>query len=118
MKIIADSNIPFVVECFSSIGDVEIVSGREMTADTVRDADVLLVRSVTKVNSDLLSGSNVKFIATATIGIEHVDSEVQSTFGRGCKHYLPINGGGKFVPILRIGYACAMKADMPGNAIV
>ncbi|MHC4738081.1 MAG: 4-phosphoerythronate dehydrogenase [Planctomycetota bacterium] len=73
MKIVADANIPFVSECFSSIGDVTVVSGREMTASVVTDADCLLVRSVTAVNSELLDGSRVRFVGTATIGLEHVD---------------------------------------------
>jgi len=73
MKIIADQNIPFVKECFSSIGDVTLMGGRQMTAEFVRDADILLVRSITKVNAELLAGSRVKFVATATIGTEHVD---------------------------------------------
>jgi len=73
MKIIADVNIPFVTECFSSVGEVEAVSGREITPALIADADILLVRSITKVNADLLKGSSVKFAATATIGFEHVD---------------------------------------------
>jgi erythronate-4-phosphate dehydrogenase len=73
VKIVADQNIPFVQQCFSSIGDVVSVSGRDISADIVREADVLLVRSITKVDEQLLSGSNVKFVATATIGFEHVD---------------------------------------------
>ncbi len=73
MKIVADQNIPFVQQCFSSIGDVVTISGRDISADIVRDADVLLVRSITKVDEQLLAGSNVKFVATATIGFEHVD---------------------------------------------
>ena len=75
MRIIADRNIPFVVECFSSIGDVEVIPGREMTASLVREADVLLVRSVTRVGSELLAGSKVRFVATATIGFDHIDTE-------------------------------------------
>ncbi|MBW7989654.1 MAG: 4-phosphoerythronate dehydrogenase PdxB [Planctomycetes bacterium] len=73
MKIIADANIPFVAECFSSIGEVITVGGREITPGVVGDADVLLVRSITQVNADLLSGSKVRFVATATIGFDHVD---------------------------------------------
>lgn len=73
MKIVADQNIPFVKECFSSIGDVAVISGRDITADIVRDAEILLVRSITQVDEKLLSGSKVKFVATATIGFEHVD---------------------------------------------
>ncbi|MEN6384457.1 MAG: 4-phosphoerythronate dehydrogenase PdxB [Phycisphaerales bacterium] len=75
MKIIADENIPFVKECFSSAGDVTTVHGRKITKDILKDADALLVRSITKVDKELLEGSNVKFVATATIGFEHVDTE-------------------------------------------
>jgi len=73
MKIIADANIPFVEECFSSVGEVITVGGRGITPDVVADADVLLVRSITQVNADLLAGSKVRFAATATIGFDHVD---------------------------------------------
>jgi erythronate-4-phosphate dehydrogenase len=73
VKIVADANIPFVSECFSSIGDVTVVSGREMTASTVADADCLLVRSVTRVDCQLLAESRVCFVGTATIGFEHID---------------------------------------------
>lgn len=78
MKIIADENIPFVRECFSHAGEIELARGREMTPDVVADADVLLVRSVTSVGADLLEGSPVRFVGTATIGFEHVDVEYLS----------------------------------------
>ncbi len=73
MKIIADANIPYVEECFSSIGDVMVISGREITKEIIADTDILLVRSITPVFADLLIGSNVRFVATATIGFDHVD---------------------------------------------
>jgi len=73
MKIIADENIPFVKDCFSSIGEVEVLPGREITAGAVADADCLLVRSVTAVDSNLLAGSSISFVGTATIGFEHID---------------------------------------------
>jgi erythronate-4-phosphate dehydrogenase len=73
MKIIADANIPFVAECFSSIGEVKVVGGREITPGIVSDADVLLVRSITPVGADLLTGGKVRFVATATIGFDHID---------------------------------------------
>ena len=73
MKILADENIPFAKECFASIGDVQALSGRQITPDVVAEADILLVRSITQVNEKLLSSSKVKFVATATIGFEHVD---------------------------------------------
>ena len=73
MKIVADVNIPFVRECFSSVGQVQTLSGRDITPAAIADADALLVRSITPVNEALLSGSRVRFIATATIGVDHVD---------------------------------------------
>jgi erythronate-4-phosphate dehydrogenase len=75
MKIIADANIPFVQQCFSSIGEVEILPARKITPHSIRNADVLLVRSVTEVDAELLSASRVRFVGTATIGFEHVDVE-------------------------------------------
>ncbi|MEE9370406.1 MAG: hypothetical protein V3W45_02940, partial [Sedimentisphaerales bacterium] len=75
MKIIADANIPSVDGCFSSIGEVEVVPGRQMSRSVVADADCLLVRSITQVNSDLLAGSRVRFVGTATIGFDHIDVE-------------------------------------------
>jgi erythronate-4-phosphate dehydrogenase len=73
MKIVADTNIPFVRECFSSVGEVEILSGRDITPQVVAKADALLVRSITRVNEGLLAGSAVRFVGTATIGFDHVD---------------------------------------------
>jgi erythronate-4-phosphate dehydrogenase len=73
MKIVADRNIPFVAKCFSSVGEVKVVEGRQITPEAVRDAEILLVRSVTKVGAELLSGSKVRFVGTATIGFDHID---------------------------------------------
>ncbi|MCG6900286.1 MAG: 4-phosphoerythronate dehydrogenase PdxB [Gammaproteobacteria bacterium] len=73
MKIIADENIPCVERAFASLGEVSLLPGRGMHAAQVRDADILLVRSVTRVDSSLLEGSSVRFVGSATIGFDHVD---------------------------------------------
>lgn len=73
MKIVADENMPLVRELFSPYGEVVTVPGRELDAAQLKDADVLLVRSVTRVNSALLEGSPVRFVGSATIGVDHVD---------------------------------------------
>jgi len=73
MKIVADANIPFASDCFSSIGQVEVFGGRQITPKVLADADILLVRSITQVNAELLAGSKVRFVGTATIGFDHVD---------------------------------------------
>ncbi len=73
MLVVADENIPYVREAFSTLGDVRTVAGRAMSPAAVREADVLLVRSVTQVDRALLQGSCVRFVGTATIGTDHVD---------------------------------------------
>ncbi len=73
MKIIADENIPFAREAFGCLGEVTLAKGRAITRDLLREADALFVRSVTKVNAALLDGTPVKFVATATIGVDHID---------------------------------------------
>ena len=73
MKIVADENMPLVREMFTPYGEVKTFPGRELTSDHVKDADVLLVRSVTKVNEALLKESRVRFVGSATIGTDHVD---------------------------------------------
>jgi len=79
-KIIADPNIP-LLENFDSIGSVIQAPGREWTNDLIRDADILLMRSVTTVNADLLQGSQVKFVGTATSGFDHVDRQYLDQHG-------------------------------------
>ncbi len=73
MLIVADENIPLVEAFFGDVGEIRRVSGRTMSPGDVRDADVLLVRSVTRVNRALLEGSRVRFVGTTTIGTDHVD---------------------------------------------
>ena len=80
MKIIADENMPYVDALFGYLGKIEYVNGRTLTPKQVEDADVLLVRSVTKVNAALINNAHkLKFIGSATIGTDHVDVEYLST---------------------------------------
>jgi erythronate-4-phosphate dehydrogenase len=83
MKIVADPNIPFVREAFSALGEIQLVAGRQINASVVRAADALLVRSVTPVNASLLDNSKVKFVATATIGTDHIDPACLREHGIG-----------------------------------
>ena len=83
MKIVADENIPCVAEAFASLGEVTLCPGRSMRAADVRDADILLVRSVTRVGPELLEGSRVRFVGSATIGFDHVDRDYLQERGIG-----------------------------------
>jgi erythronate-4-phosphate dehydrogenase len=73
MKIIVDENIPQACEAFCSFGEVAFLAGRDITNDILKETDILLVRSITKVDESLLKGTKVKFIATATAGTDHID---------------------------------------------
>jgi erythronate-4-phosphate dehydrogenase len=73
MKILADENIPLVTTAFSTIGEVQTISGRCITPKDLKNIDILLVRSVTKVDKQLLKDSHVRFVGTATIGFDHID---------------------------------------------
>lgn len=77
MKIYFDENMPFAKEFFSGFCKKENLipfSGRDLNAQQVIDADVLLVRSITQVNEELLSANNkISFVGTATIGMDHID---------------------------------------------
>lgn len=83
MLIIADENIPLVQEAFREFGQVITYSGREITREKLKEAEVLLVRSITRVNQELLEGTRVRFVATATIGTDHIDIDYLKERGIG-----------------------------------
>ena len=73
MRIVADENIPLLDAFFAGFGDIRRYPGRTLDRAAVADADILLVRSVTQVNRQLLEGSPVRFVGTCTIGTDHLD---------------------------------------------
>lgn len=75
MRLLADENMPLLAEFFGGLGQLRTLPGRDIRAADVQDADVLLLRSVTAVNRELLAGSKVRWVGTATIGTDHVDTE-------------------------------------------
>lgn len=75
LSIVVNKNTPYVVETFNHLGKVIALETREVTREAVRDADVLIVRSETKVGKDLLEGSRVRFVGTVTIGTDHIDMD-------------------------------------------
>jgi len=83
MKIIADSRIPFVQEAFSDVAEVTILDTQQIVPEAIRDADALLIRSEIKVDKSLLHDSRVKFVATATIGTDHIDVDYLQHRGIG-----------------------------------
>ena len=74
MKIVADENIPLLSRFFGEFGEIVELPGRDINAGDVKDADILIVRSVTKVNESLLAESKIKFVGSCTIGMDHIDT--------------------------------------------
>ena len=75
MKIIIDDKIPYIRESVAALGaDAVYKKGSEIGPADVRDADALIVRTRTRCDEALLGGSSVSFVATATIGFDHIDA--------------------------------------------
>src|SRR3990172_6537793 len=91
MKIVVDNDIYFAEEYFATLGDVVKVDGRRITAARVKQADILIVRSITTVDENLLRGSTVRFVGSVTSGTDHIDQA-----------YLQNNG---------IGFGCAAGSN-------
>ena len=76
MKIVIDDKIPYIRESIGMITDNAVYKkGSAIGPNDVRDADALIVRTRTRCDEALLRGSSVKFIATATIGFDHIDAD-------------------------------------------
>lgn len=73
MKIVCATNMPFAREAFATLGDVVVKEGRAIARADVQDADLLVIRSTTPVHPELLEGTRVRFVGTATIGTDHLD---------------------------------------------
>lgn len=82
MKILIDENMPYAEQLFSQLGEVILKPGRTLTAGDLIDIDALMIRSVTKVDADLLSKANrLAFVGTATAGMDHVDQALLAERG-------------------------------------
>ncbi len=81
MRIIIDDKIPYIKGAFEQVAEVIYLPGNKTTPEVVKDADAIITRTRTICNEKLLDGSTVKFIATATIGYDHIDTEYCKSAG-------------------------------------
>jgi erythronate-4-phosphate dehydrogenase len=81
MIIALDRAIPYWREAFADLGEIRPFSGRDLKPEDIRNADALIVRTVTPVNASLLEGSSIRFVAAASAGIDHIDQEYLRTSG-------------------------------------
>lgn len=73
ITLVADENVPLLDELFADIADIIRVPGRQLKAAQLANADALIVRSITQVDEQLLTGTPVRFVGTCTIGVDHID---------------------------------------------
>lgn len=94
MKVVVDDKIPYIRGVIEQIADeVVYLPGGDFTPDTIRHADALIVRTRTRCNAALLAGSRVRFIATATIGYDHIDTTYCQQAGIGWTNCPGCNAG-------------------------
>ena len=74
MKVIIDDKIPYINNILEPFFEVKYISGALTTAEVVKDANALVTRTRTICSREVLQGSKVRLIATATIGFDHIDT--------------------------------------------
>ncbi len=90
MKVIIDNKIPFIKNILEPYADVEYLAGNSITKEKLKNTDAIIIRTRTKCDAELLEGTAVKFIASATIGCDHIDiqycekNSIQWTNAPGC----------------------------------
>lgn len=75
MKLVVDEKIAYCREAFGEFGDCIFTDGRKISNEMLKDVDILIIRSITKVNKDLLDGTKIKFVGTTVTGTDHIDVE-------------------------------------------
>ena len=86
MKILADQNIPCVADAFRDLGEITLMPGREITREHLSECECLIIRTVTRIDVDLLVDTPVEFVGTATIGTDHIDLDYLTKSKIGCSN--------------------------------
>lgn len=119
IKIVADSAVPFLEGVFEPYAEVKYMGGSDIGPDDVRDADALIIRTRTKCDAALLDDSRVKFIATATIGTDHIDFPYCDSHGITVRNAPGCNAGGvmEYVFSALYGLASRKAISLEGDTI-
>lgn len=112
MKIVADKNIPFLEGVFEPYADVVYIDGSQITHEDVVDADALIIRTRTKCNAELLGGTNVQMISTATIGTDHIDLKFCADNGIEVYNAEGCNAGGVMQYVFSALYGVAARKNI------
>jgi erythronate-4-phosphate dehydrogenase len=119
MKIIIDDKIPYIKGALEPAAEVIYLPGSKTTPEVVKDADAIITRTRTICNEKLLKGSNVKFIATATIGFDHIDTEyckkvgIEWTNAPGCN----AESVNQYITSALFSWSMRKRTDLAGKTI-
>ena len=112
MKIVIDSLIPFIEGVFEPYAEVVYLKGEDIRHDDIVDADALVIRSRTRCDANMLGGSSVKLISTATIGTGHIDLDYCSERGIFVSNSSGANAGGVMNYVLSALYGVASRKSI------
>ncbi len=119
MKVIIDDKIPYIKGALESLAEVVYLPGNRTTPEVVKDADAIITRTRTICNQQLLEGSAVKFIATATIGYDHIDTEycekagIEWTNAPGCN----AESVNQYIASALFSWSMQKREDLAGKTI-
>lgn len=119
MKIIIDDKIPYIRGAFEQVAEVIYLPGNKTTPEIVKDADAIITRTRTICNENLLKGSSVKFIATATIGFDHIDTEYCRQAGIEWKNAPGCNAESvnQYISSALFSWSMRKREDLAGKTI-
>ena len=119
MKIIIDDKIPYIKGALEPFAEVIYLQGKETTPEVVKDADAIITRTRTKCDKKLLEGSSVKFIATATIGFDHIDTEYCKKAGIEWTNAPGCNAGSvnQYIASALFSWSMRKRTDLAGKTI-
>lgn len=109
IRIIVDDAVPFIKGVFEPYADVVYKAGKEICHEDLVDVDAMVIRTRTKCDSALLEGTPVKFIATATIGTDHIDFPYCDEKGIVVRNAAGCNAGGVMNYVFSALYGVASR---------
>ena len=112
MNIVADKYIPFLEGVFEPYAEVVYIDGRSISHDDLIDADAIIIRTRTRCDAALLDGTNVKIIATATIGMDHIDLQYCAEKGISVHNAEGCNAGGVMQYVFSALYGVAARRSI------
>ena len=109
IKIVIDDAIPFIEGVFEPYAEVVYKAGRDIRKEDLLDASALVIRTRTRCDAALLDGTAVKFIATATIGTDHIDHDYCDSKGIVVRNAAGCNAGGVMNYVFSALYGVASR---------